>query len=227
MTEEITIFFQIIFIDLILAGDNAIIIGMVASKFPPEQRKKIIFWGIGGAVILRILLTLLTAYLLQITGLRLIGGLLLLYIVYKLYVDVIKNSGGGEENIKVDNSSMLKAIWTVLLADFTMSLDNVLGVAGAAKDHYYLLIFGLVLSIILMATAATLISKWIKDYKLQMIAYAMAHNCVYNTDIDQGVILMCTPDNFFQKFTINGREFRELKWEWLGRVNQYYELLAL
>ena len=165
MTEEITIFFQIIFIDLILAGDNAIIIGMVASKFPPEQRKKIIFWGIGGAVILRILLTLLTAYLLQITGLRLIGGLLLLYIVYKLYVDVIKNSGGGEENIKVDNSSMLKAIWTVLLADFTMSLDNVLGVAGAAKDHYYLLIFGLVLSIILMATAATFISKWIKDYK--------------------------------------------------------------
>jgi YjbE family integral membrane protein len=165
MTEEITIFFQIIFIDLILAGDNAIIIGMVASKFPPEQRKKIIFWGIGGAVILRILLTLLTAYLLQITGLRLLGGLLLLYIVYKLYVDVIKNSGGSEENIKVDNSSMLKAIWTVLLADFTMSLDNVLGVAGAAKDHYYLLIFGLVLSIILMATAATLISKWIKDHK--------------------------------------------------------------
>ena len=165
MTEEITIFFQIIFIDLILAGDNAIIIGMVASKFPPEQRKKIIFWGIGGAVILRILLTLLTAYLLQITGLRLIGGLLLLYIVYKLYIDVIKNSGGDEKNIKVDNSSLLKAIWTVLLADFTMSLDNVLGVAGAAKDHYYLLIFGLVLSIILMATAATLISKWIKDYK--------------------------------------------------------------
>ncbi len=165
MSEEVAIFFQIIFIDLILAGDNAIIIGMVASKFPPEQRKKIIFWGIGGAVILRILLTLITAYLLQITGLRLIGGLLLLYIVYKLYVDVIKSSGDNDENIKVDNSSMLKAVWTVLLADFTMSLDNVLGVAGAAKDHYFLLIFGLVLSIILMATAATLISKWIKEYK--------------------------------------------------------------
>ena len=133
MTQEITIFFQIIFIDLILAGDNAIIIGMVASKFPPEQRKKIIFWGIGGAVILRILLTLITAYLLQITGLRLLGGLLLLYIVYKLYVDVIRNSQNDEENIKVDSSSMLKAIWTVLLADFTMSLDNVLGVSGAAK----------------------------------------------------------------------------------------------
>ena len=162
--EQIAILTQIIFIDLVLAGDNAIIIGMVASKFPPEQRKKVIFWGIGGAVILRIILTLLTAYLLQITGLRLIGGLLLLYIVYKLYVDVIKGSEK-EEDIKVDNSSFLKAIWTVLLADFTMSLDNVLGVAGAAGEHYGLLVFGLVLSIILMATAATLISGWIKKYR--------------------------------------------------------------
>ena len=162
--EQIAILTQIIFIDLVLAGDNAIIIGMVASKFPLEQRKKVIFWGIGGAVILRIILTLLTAYLLQITGLRLIGGILLLYIVYKLYVDVIKGSDS-EEDIKVDNSSFLKAIWTVLLADFTMSLDNVLGVAGAAGDHYGLLVFGLVLSIVLMATAATLISGWIKKYK--------------------------------------------------------------
>ena len=162
--EQITILTQIILIDLVLAGDNAIIIGMVASKFPPEQKKKVIFWGIGGAVVLRIILTLLTAYLLQITGLRLIGGLLLLYIIYKLYVDVIKGSNQ-ESDIKVDNSSFLKAIWTILLADFTMSLDNVLGVAGAAGDHYYLLIFGLILSIVLMATAATLISGWIKKYK--------------------------------------------------------------
>ena len=162
--EQLTILTQIILIDLVLAGDNAIIIGMVASKFPLEQRKKIIFWGIGGAVILRIILTLLTAYLLQITGLRLIGGLLLLYIVYKLYKDVIKGSDH-EEDVKVDNSSFLKAIWTILLADFTMSLDNVLGVAGAAGDHYKLLIFGLILSIALMAFAATLISDWIKKYK--------------------------------------------------------------
>ena len=162
--EQITILTQIILIDLVLAGDNAIIIGMVASKFPLEQRKKIIFWGIGGAVVLRIILTLLTAYLLQITGLRLIGGLLLLYIVYKLYIDVVKGSNH-QDNIKVDNSSFIKAIWTILLADFTMSLDNVLGVAGAAGDHYYLLVFGLVLSIVLMATAATLISSWIKKYK--------------------------------------------------------------
>ena len=162
--EQITILTQIIFIDLVLAGDNAIIIGMVASKFPVEQRKKVIFWGIGGAVILRIILTLLTAYLLQITGLRLIGGLLLLYIVYKLYADVIKGASN-EEDVKVDNSSFLKAIWTVLLADFTMSLDNVLGVAGAAGHHYHLLIFGLMLSIVLMAVAANLISGWIKKYK--------------------------------------------------------------
>ena len=162
--EQIAILTQIILIDLVLAGDNAIIIGMVASQFPPEERKKIIFWGIGAAVILRIILTLLTAYLLQITGLRLIGGLALLYICYRLYTDVIKKSSSDKENFKVDNSSFLKAIWTVLIADFTMSLDNVLGVAGAAKDHYWLLIFGLVLSIVLMATAATLISGWIKKY---------------------------------------------------------------
>ena len=166
MTEQIVIFFQIVFIDLVLAGDNAIIIGMVASQFPTEQRKKIIFWGIGAAVVLRIIFTLITAYLLQITGLRLIGGILLLYICYRLYEDVIKMSGNAEENVKkVDSSSFMKAITTVILADVTMSLDNVLGVAGAARDHYMLLIFGLVLSIVLMATAATLISGWIKKYK--------------------------------------------------------------
>ena len=162
--QQLAILGQIIFIDLVLAGDNAIIIGMVASKFPVEQRKKVIFWGIGGAIILRIILTMLTAYLLQITGLRLIGGLLLLYIVYKLYTDVIRGQSD-DEDVKVDNSSFMKAIWTVLLADFTMSLDNVLGVAGAAGDHYVLLIFGLALSIILMATAATVISRWINEYK--------------------------------------------------------------
>ena len=185
--EQITILTQIIFIDLVLAGDNAIIIGMVASKFPPDQRKKVIFWGIGGAVILRIILTLLTAYLLQITGLRLIGGILLLYIVYKLYVDVIKGASK-EDDVKVDNSSFLKAIWTVLLADFTMSLDNVLGVAGAAGHHYHLLIFGLVLSIVLMAVAANLISSLIKKHKwiawLGLLAIlAVALDLIY-TDIN-------------------------------------------
>ena len=164
--DQISTLVQIILIDLVLAGDNAIIIGMVASQFPTEQRKKIIFWGIGAALVLRIIFTLITAYLLQITGLRLIGGILLLYICYRLYEDVIKMNSNAEENIKkIDNSSFMKAITTVILADVTMSLDNVLGVAGAARDHYMLLIFGLVLSIVLMATAATLISGWIKKYK--------------------------------------------------------------
>ena len=188
MTEQIIIFSQIVFIDLVLAGDNAIIIGMVASQFPPEQRKKIMFWGIGAAVVLRIIFTLITAYLLQITGLRLIGGILLLYICYRLYVDVIKMNSKAEENIKkVDNSSFMKAITTVILADVTMSLDNVLGVAGAARDHYYLLVFGLVLSIILMATAATLISNWIKKYKwiawLGLIAILIVAIDLIYTDI--------------------------------------------
>ena len=165
LSEQILIFFQIVFIDLVLAGDNAIIIGMVASQFPIKERKKIIFWGIGAAVILRILFTFIAVYLLQINGLRLIGGLLLLYICYKLYADVIKNNSEQNDKIKIENSNFLKAITTVIIADVTMSLDNVLGVAGAARDHYVLLIFGLALSIILMATAATLISNWIKKYK--------------------------------------------------------------
>tara|TARA_B110000438_G_scaffold90653_1_gene90134 strand:- start:56 stop:631 length:576 start_codon:yes stop_codon:yes gene_type:complete len=165
MTEQIIIFFQIIFIDLVLAGDNAIIIGMVASQFDHEKRKKIIFWGIGAAIILRIIFTLATAYLLQINGLKFIGGLLLLYIAYKLYKDVIKNEVSENEEIKADKSNFFKAIMTVIIADVSMSLDNVLAVAGAAKDHYILLVFGLILSIILMATVANIISKWIKKYK--------------------------------------------------------------
>jgi len=165
MSEQIIIFFQIVFIDLVLAGDNAIIIGMVASKFPLEQRKKIIFWGIGAAIILRIIFTLLTAYLLQITGLRLIGGILLLYICYKLYVDVIKNDSKDNEDVKVDDSSFFKAITTVILADITMSLDNVLGVAAAAKNETGLLIFGLLLSVLLVGTVATFFANYIKNHK--------------------------------------------------------------
>ena len=187
LSEQIIIFIQIVLIDLVLAGDNAIIIGMVASQFPTEQRKKIIFWGISGAIVLRIILTLLTAYLLQIQGLRLIGGLALLYIVYKLYKDVIKTNNEDQANIKVDNSSFFKAITTVLIADFTMSLDNVLGVAGAAKDHYMLLIFGLLLSIAIMAVGATLIAGWIKKYKwiawLGLIAILVVAVDLIYTDI--------------------------------------------
>ena len=165
MIEQIIIFFQIVFIDLVLAGDNAIIIGMVASQFEHNSRKKIIFWGIGAAIILRIIFTLIAAYLLQINGLKFIGGLLLLYIAYKLYKDVIKNELSDNQKIKTNKSNFFRAIITVIIADISMSLDNVLGVAGAAKDHYILLVFGLILSILLMATVANIVSKWIKKYK--------------------------------------------------------------
>ena len=165
MIEEITIFVQIVLIDLVLAGDNAIIIGMVASQFDQNLRKKIIFWGIAAAIVLRIVFTLITAYLLQIDGLKAFGGLLLLYISYKLYRDVIKNESSDGKKIESGNLTFYKAILTIIIADVSMSLDNVLGVAGAAKDHYLLLVFGLILSILLMATVANVISKWIKKYR--------------------------------------------------------------
>ena len=187
MTEQLIILVEILLIDLVLAGDNAIIIGMVASKFQDSNRKKIIFWGIGGAVVLRIIFTFITAYLLQISGLRLVGGILLLYICYKLYRDVIQNKIE-EKKIEVDNSNLKKAIFTVILADVTMSLDNVLGVAGAAGHHYHLLVFGLVLSIVLMAVAANLISGWIKKYKwiawLGLLAILLVAIDLIYTDIN-------------------------------------------
>ena len=164
MIEPIIIFIEIVLIDLVLAGDNAIIIGMVASQFNPTLRKKIIFWGIGAAIVLRIIFTLMTAYLLQINGLKTIGGLLLLYVSYKLYKDVIKSERLDNKKIKTSNSTVFKAITTIIIADVSMSLDNVLGVAGAAGQHYILLVFGLILSILLMATAANIISKLIKKH---------------------------------------------------------------
>ena len=188
MTEEIIIFFQIVFIDLVLAGDNAIIIGMVASQFDHNLRKKIIFWGIGAAIVLRIIFTLITSYLLQINGLKTLGGLLLIYIAYKLYKDVIRNKSTDGQKIKADNSTFAKAIMTIIIADVSMSLDNVLGVAGAAQQHYVLLVFGLILSIFLMASVANIISKWIKKYKwiawLGLIAIlAVAIDLIYSDDI--------------------------------------------
>lgn len=164
MSEQIVILFQIILIDLVLAADNAIIIGMLASKFEPSIRKKIFFWGISAAVLLRIGFTLLTAYLLQIKGLKLVGGLILLWVVYRLYKDVIKKEEKKEIKIDPKNKSLLSAIGTIALADISLSLDNVLGVAGAAKHHYELLVFGLILSIILMATMANAVSKIIVKY---------------------------------------------------------------
>ena len=163
--EQAIILLQIILIDLVLAADNAIIIGMLASKFPKEIKNKILFWGVSAAVIARIFFTLIVANLLNIQGLKLVGGLILLWVTYRLYMDVIKEQGRDNKEIKVKNTSLFNAIVTIAVADISLSLDNVLGVAGAAKDHYVLLIFGLVLSIIMMATMANYIAKWVKTYK--------------------------------------------------------------
>jgi YjbE family integral membrane protein len=165
MSEQILILFQIILIDLVLAADNAIIIGMLASNFKKSLRNRIMFWGISLAVIFRIIFALLTVFLLQITGLKLIGGLILLWVVYKLYKDVIKRIEPKTKKVVSGQSSLLSAVITIAIADISLSLDNVLGVAGAAKDHYYILAFGLVLSIILMATMAKLISNLIIKYQ--------------------------------------------------------------
>ena len=149
MSEQILILFQIILIDLVLAADNAIIIGMLASNFKKSLRNRIMFWGISLAVIFRIIFALLTVFLLQITGLKLVGGLILLWVVYKLYKDVVKRIEPKTKKVVSGQSSLLSAVITIAIADISLSLDNVLGVAGAAKDHYYILAFGLVLSIIL------------------------------------------------------------------------------
>jgi YjbE family integral membrane protein len=165
-SSELVILFQIILIDLVLAADNAIIIGMVSSSFPSEIRKKVLFWGVAGAVVARVIFTLLVAYLLKIPLIKLFGGLILLWVCYRLYQDTIQNKSKEEKGSKVSKKekTFFGAVMTILIADLSLSLDNVIGVAGAAKDHTGLLIFGLILSIILMATMANLVSKWIKRY---------------------------------------------------------------
>ena len=165
-SSELIILFQIILIDLVLAADNAIIIGMVASSFPSKIRKKVLFWGVAGAVVARVIFTLLVAYLLKIPFIKLLGGLILLWVCYCLYQDTIQNKSKEEKESKVSKKekTFFGAVMTILIADLSLSLDNVIGVAGAAKDHIGLLIFGLILSIILMATMANLVSKWIKRY---------------------------------------------------------------
>ena len=169
-SEEIRITVQIILIDLVLSADNAVIIGMAASQFDPAIRKKVLIIGTGLAVVFRILFSALTAYLMQFQGIRTIGGILLFWVAYKLYVDILKD----KTEIKnldqykvseVEKSNFRKALTTVVIADITLSLDNVIAVAGAAGTHYTLLIFGLALAIILMITLANAISIYIKKYK--------------------------------------------------------------
>ncbi len=168
-SQETIIFLQIILINVILSGDNAIVIGMVASQFEGSLRKKILIYGTLVAVVMRLVFTAIVTFLLQFEGVKLIGGILLLWIVYKLYYDVIKEKESDDNNKftvkETERSKLSKAILTVAVADITLSLDNVLGVAGAAKGHYWALVFGLALSILIMATLANFISIYIKKFK--------------------------------------------------------------
>lgn len=168
-SEEIRITIQIILIDLVLSADNAVIIGMAASQFKPDIRRKVLIIGTGLAIIFRIIFSLMTAYLMQFNGIKLIGGILLLWVTYKLYVDILKNPEKkdiGKYKVKeTERGNFRSALITVVVADVTLSLDNVIAVAGAAKANYTLLIFGLVLAIILMTTIANAISIYLKNHK--------------------------------------------------------------
>jgi len=173
----ITAFLEILAIDIVLAGDNAIVVGALAAGLPSEQRRKVIMIGVLAALVLRIAFALLVTQLLQIVGLVLAGGILLLWVAWRMYRELRhKGESAGSEEIAGDEHSGMKpaksfasAAWGVALADVSMSLDNVLAVAGAAKDHPWVLVFGLILSVILMGVAANFIAKYIERYR--WIAY--------------------------------------------------------
>ena len=169
MSEEIIILIKIILIDLVLSADNAIVIGMTASQFNDQIRKKVLIYGTIAAVVCRIVFAGATAFLLKIHGIKTFGALLLLWVVYKLYVDIIKpNEESNEGKVQLDEkkkNTFSAAVITILVADISLSLDNVIAVAGAAGNHYGMLVFGLVLSIVLMATMANFISLYVKKYK--------------------------------------------------------------
>ena len=169
----ITAFFEILFIDVVLAGDNAIVVGALAAGLPAEQRKKVILIGVAAALVLRIAFALVVSQLLQIVGLALAGGILLLWVAWKMYRELQhKSERAGSDEIVGDEHSGVRpaktfasAAWGVAVADVSMSLDNVLAVAGAAREHPYVLVFGLVLSVLLMGAAANLIARYIDRYR--------------------------------------------------------------
>jgi YjbE family integral membrane protein len=177
LSSEASAILQVIFINVVLSGDNAIVVGMAAAGAPAAIRKKVIFYGITGAVVLRILLSLLAVQFLQVVGLLLAGGILLLWVSWKLYREIrqsaAEHSGtealsevGAEGEVAVESTKTLgEAMWQILVADVSMSLDNVLAVAGAARDHPLIMAAGLVLSIALMALAATFIARLLDRYR--------------------------------------------------------------
>ena len=172
ISEEVRLTIKIILIDMVLSADNAIVIGLAAAQFDPKIRKKVVIIGTTLAVLFRLFFVLFVAYFLQFKGVRTFGGLLLFWIAYKLYEDIIKDKINNAKIVKkpklikeTDKTSFRKALITIIIADLTISFDNVIAVAGAAKSNYTLLIFGLILSIILMITLANAISVYLRNNK--------------------------------------------------------------
>ena len=162
--EETVIFIQIIFIDIIMAADNAIIIGLVAAGFAPQNRRKIIAWGVLLAFVFRVAFAFSATYLFQFAIIKLVGGALLLWIVNELRIDLFEIKKIKSPTKKSKEPSFAQGVRKVLIADITLSLDNVLGVAGAAREHYLLLVFGLFLSVILIGAAASYFAEYIKKH---------------------------------------------------------------
>ena len=165
MIEETLIFVQIIFIDIVMAADNAIIIGMVAAGFAPKHRKQIILWGVFAAFLFRVIFAFSATFLFQFAFIKLIGGVLLLWIVNGLMQDLFDAKKIKSPTKQSKEPSFMRGVYKVLIADITISFDNVIGVVGVAKNHYFLLIFGLFLSVILIAVAASYFAKYIKDHQ--------------------------------------------------------------
>ena len=165
MIEETIIFIQIVFIDIVMAADNAIIIGMVAAGFAPKNRKKIIMWGVFAAFIFRVIFAFSATFILQFPLIKLIGGALLLWIVNDLRQHLFTSKKIKSPTKQSKEPSFMQGVYKVLIADITLSFDNVIGVAGAAKQYYFLLFFGLLLSVILIGTAATYFANYIKDHQ--------------------------------------------------------------
>jgi YjbE family integral membrane protein len=172
-TGAFTAFLEILFIDVVLAGDNAIVVGALAAGLPAEQRKKVIVIGVAAALVLRIAFALIVSQLLQIVGLVLAGGILLLWVAWRMYREIRhKDESAGSDEVSGDEHSGMRpaktfasAAWGVAVADVSMSLDNVLAVAGAAREHPYVLVFGLALSVLLMGVAANFIARYIERYR--------------------------------------------------------------
>ena len=164
MLEESLILLQIIFIDIILAADNAIIIGLIAASFVPKNRKQIILWGVAGALVFKIIFALFATYLFQFYFIKILGGLLLVWIVNDLRKDLFEIKKIKSPKKKSMEPSYIKSVYKVLLADITISFDNVIAVVGAAKDYFGFMIFGLVLSVVLTGALATYLANYIQKH---------------------------------------------------------------